>query len=149
MKERNKSRPCSTAASRRNLGFRFAAIAVVFRVMRTDVVAIEMHTRLGEVLVEMRVDGLHGFPCEIPTPDAGLVGDHKQPIARILQLLEGRVSTRDQDDARDITDVVGILHDRAVPVEEDGAAAGIGAHCGRSLPESALAAKYVVSQPVR
>jgi hypothetical protein len=44
------------------------------------------------------------------------------------QLPERLRGARDQHDALDIPDVVGILHDGPVPVEEDSAVAGVVVH---------------------
>src|SRR5208283_2830149 len=79
--------PIFTGRREQELRFRLAAVAVVLRMMRADVVAIEVHARAAKVVVEIRVDGLHGFTGEVAATDAGLIGDNKQSIARILQLL--------------------------------------------------------------
>jgi hypothetical protein len=81
-----------------------------------------------KILVEMRVNGLHGFPGEIAAPDAGLIRDHKQSVACVLQGLESRRGARDQHDAIEVAKITGVLHDRTVPVEEDGAVAGGAVH---------------------
>ncbi|MGD0652106.1 MAG: hypothetical protein ABSA97_13385 [Verrucomicrobiia bacterium] len=56
MKQRAKSSPNSRACLAQEFWLRFAAVAVVFGMMRTDIVAVEFDARLAELLVKVRVD---------------------------------------------------------------------------------------------
>ena len=100
--------------------FGFPAVAVVFGMMRTNIIMFDVDAGGVEVLVEEGVDFLDGFASEIAATDAGLVGDDEEEVAGGVEALEGGDGGGDEEDAVNVADVVGVLHEDAVAVEENG-----------------------------
>jgi hypothetical protein len=111
----------------------FPAIAIVLRMMGTNIVPFESYALFLEVLIQMGMDGFNRFAREIAAADSRLVGDDKELIASVLQSLESGYSAGNEHNVVDFAYVIrAFFCDGAVPVKKDCAAAVFVAHGANS-----------------
>jgi hypothetical protein len=101
------------------LRIRFAAVALVFRMVWANVVAFDVGAGGGEMLVEQGMDFLDRLACEVAATDAGLIRHHKEPKPGVLQTPQGLRRAGDQLHLIDVADVIGIPHQHAVAIQKN------------------------------
>ncbi len=107
----------------------FPAIAIVFRMVGTNVVSLELDASLMEELIQVGMDGFDRFAREIAATDSRLVGDDKEFIASVLQSLESGHGMGNEHDVIDFADIIRTFFcDGAVAVKKDCAVAMVFAH---------------------
>ena len=103
------------------LWFRFAAVAIVFGLMRTHVIPVEAHARFGQKFVQVRVDGFDGFASEQSSAHPGLIRNDKKFVAGILQSLKGCNGAGDENNLVDRGDIgYAVLRNCSITVEKNG-----------------------------
>jgi hypothetical protein len=103
-------------------GGRFAAVNGLAGRFRGDINALELYAVIGKFALEPVMDPRDVGQSEEAAADARLVGDQEQEEASVVQLLESRGGTGQENQLIRIVQVVALLDEGSVAVEKDGLA---------------------------
>ncbi|MDQ1409099.1 MAG: hypothetical protein QOJ41_834 [Acidobacteriaceae bacterium] len=101
-------------------GARFSARASVARDVGTIIDAIQVRPGFSQLLGHQIVDGVHQRFGVVSTSDSGLVGDHKDKNAALVQFADGSRRKRKHTKTRNVIQVADFVGNGAVTIKKNG-----------------------------